>query len=109
VDRKQELSGEKKDRSFFFMINDKQLETYRNSIPFVPLLLEYHIIKCRMHYLPRSFSSVIVTAMYIPPQVDPTSVLKELHGTMCKLDTTYPEAPFILAGEFNKGNLRKPY
>jgi hypothetical protein len=33
--------------------------------------------------------------------------LKELHWTLCKLETTYPEAAFIVAGDFNKANLRK--
>jgi hypothetical protein len=33
--------------------------------------------------------------------------LEELHWTLCKLKTTYPEAAFIVAGDFNKANLRK--
>jgi hypothetical protein len=38
--------------------------------------------------------------MYIPPQADTTMALKELHWTLCKLETTYPEAAFIVAGDF---------
>jgi hypothetical protein len=49
----------------------------------------------------------IVTAVYIPPQADTSTALKELHWTLCKLETTYPEATFIIAGDFNKANLRK--
>jgi hypothetical protein len=33
--------------------------------------------------------------------------LKELHWTLCKLETTHPEAAFIVAGDLNKANLRK--
>jgi hypothetical protein len=33
--------------------------------------------------------------------------LKELHWTLCKLETIYPEAAFIVGGDFNKANLRK--
>jgi hypothetical protein len=33
--------------------------------------------------------------------------LKELHWTLCQLGTTYPEAAFIVAGDFNEENLRK--
>ncbi|CDQ90121.1 unnamed protein product [Oncorhynchus mykiss] len=32
--------------------------------------------------------------------------LNELHLTQCKLETTYPEAAFIVAGDFNKDNLK---
>jgi hypothetical protein len=45
--------------------------------------------------------------VYIPPQADTTVPLKELHRTLCKLETTNPEATFIVDGDFNKANLRK--
>jgi hypothetical protein len=44
--------------------------------------------------------------VYIPPQVDTTTALKELHWTLYKLETIYSEAAFIVAGDFNKANLR---
>ena len=67
--------------------------------------LEFLTIKCRPYYLPREISPVIVTTVYIPPQADPTMALKELHWTLRKLETIYPEAAFIVAGDFNKANL----
>lgn len=36
-------------------------------------------LEYRPYYLPREFSLVIVTAVYIPPQADTTTALKELH------------------------------
>jgi hypothetical protein len=45
--------------------------------------------------------------MYISPQVDTMADLKELHWTVFKLETTYSEDAFIVAGDFNKANLRK--
>jgi hypothetical protein len=60
----------------------------------------------RPYYLPREFSSIIVTVMYIPPQDDSTTALKEPHWTLCKLETIYTEAAFIVAGDFNKAYLR---
>ena len=62
--------------------------------------LEYLTIKCQPYYLPREFSAIIATA-------DTTASLKELHWSLCKLETTYPEAAYIVAGDFNKENLRK--
>ena len=67
--------------------------------------LEFLTIKCQPHYLPREFSLIIITAVYIP-QADTSTALKELHWTLCKLETTYPEAAFIVAGDFNKANLK---
>ena len=32
--------------------------------------------------------------------------LNKLYLTLCKLETTYPETAFIVAGEFNKANLK---
>jgi hypothetical protein len=58
------------------------------------------------YYLPIEFSSVIVTAVYIPPQADTKTAIRELHWTLCQLETIYPEAAFIVAGDFNKANLR---
>ena len=66
--------------------------------------LEYLTIKCRRYYLPGSFSLVIFTDVYIPSQADTTTALKELHWTLSKLETTYPEAAFIVIGDFNKVN-----
>jgi hypothetical protein len=45
-------------------------------------------------------------AVYISHQAETLTVLKELHWTSCKPETTYPEAAFIVAGDFNKANLR---
>jgi hypothetical protein len=39
-------------------------------------------------------------------QVDTKTAIKKLHWTLCKLETIYPEAAFIVAGDFNKANLR---
>jgi hypothetical protein len=67
--------------------------------------LAFLTIKCRPFYQPREFSSVIVTAVYIPPQADKTA-LKELHWTLCKQEIIYPEGAFIVDGDFNKANFR---
>ena len=45
--------------------------------------------------------------MYIAPQAITMTALKELHWTLCKLETTCAEAAFTVAGDFNKANLRE--
>ena len=32
--------------------------------------VEYILISCRPHYLPREFSSILFVAVYLPPQTD---------------------------------------
>ena len=60
--------------------------------------LEYLMVKCRPFYLPRVFTSTIVTAAYIPPDANAKIALKELHTAISKhTDST----SCIVAGDFN--------
>uniref|UniRef100_A0A669EKF5 Reverse transcriptase domain-containing protein n=1 Tax=Oreochromis niloticus TaxID=8128 RepID=A0A669EKF5_ORENI len=69
--------------------------------------LEYLMVKCRPFWLPREFTAVIITAVYIPPQADTDRALRELYSAISSEETAHPEAAFITAGDFNKGNLKK--
>ena len=106
-DRNNHLSG-KKGGGVCLIINETWCD--HNNIQelksFCSPDLEFLTMKCRPHYLPREFSSIIITVVYIPPQSDTSMALKELHLTLCKLETTYPEDAFIVAGDFNKANLK---
>ncbi len=61
----------------------------------------------RPFYLPREFSVVIVTAAYIPPQADTGLALSKLHDVISGYINKHPDAAFIIAGDFNKANLRQ--
>ncbi len=69
--------------------------------------LEYLSIICRPFYLPREFPSIIVTAVYIPPQADTRLALSKLHDVLSGYINKHPDAAFIIAGDFNKANLRQ--
>ncbi len=69
--------------------------------------LEHLSIICRPFYLPREFSAVIVTAAYIPPQADTGLALSKLHDVLSGYINKHPDAAFIIAGDFNKANLRQ--
>ncbi len=56
---------------------------------------------------PVSFSSIIVTAVYIPPQADTGLDLSKLHDVLSGFINKHPDTAFIIAGDFNKANLRQ--
>ena len=67
--------------------------------------VEYLMISCRPHYLPREFSSVFFKAVYIPPQSEAgaKTALNELYSAICKQEKAHPEAALLVAGDFNAG------
>ncbi len=69
--------------------------------------LEHLSIICRPFYLPREFSSTVVTAVYIPPQADSSLALSKLHDELSGYINIHPDAACIVAGDFNKVNLKK--
>ncbi len=50
--------------------------------------LEHLSIICHPFYLPREFSSIIVTAVYIPPQADTSLALSKLHDVQTLTEPT---------------------
>ncbi len=69
--------------------------------------LEHLSIICRPFYLPREFSSIVVTAVYIPPQADTSLALSKLHDVLSGYINKHPDAACIITGDFNKANLRQ--
>ncbi|KAI3354852.1 hypothetical protein L3Q82_004551 [Scortum barcoo] len=67
--------------------------------------IEHMTVKCRPHYLPREFTAVFVTAVYIPPGAKANEALKELHNNISSLQHKHPEAFYVVAGDFNHVNL----
>ncbi len=61
--------------------------------------IELPMLKCRPFYLPREFSAIFITAIYIQPQADTQTALSVIH------QTTDPDAVFIIAGDVNQCKL----
>ncbi|KAM7373781.1 hypothetical protein PAMA_022061 [Pampus argenteus] len=68
--------------------------------------IEYLTIKCRPIYLPREFTVVTITAVYIPPDANANSAIALLHANVSNQQSRYPGAVHIIAGDFNHADLR---
>ncbi len=69
--------------------------------------LEHLSIICRPFYLPWEFSSIVITSVYIPPQLDTSLALSKLHDELSGYINKHPDAACIIAGDYNKANLKK--
>ena len=67
--------------------------------------VEYLMISCRPHYLPREFSSVLFVAIYLPPQSEAgtKTALNQLYKAINKEENAHPEAALLVARDFNAG------
>ena len=70
--------------------------------------VEYIVINCRPHYLPREFSAILFVAVYSPPQTyaGTKTALRQLYKEISKQETTHPETTLLVAGDFNAGKLK---
>jgi hypothetical protein len=69
--------------------------------------VEYLVISCRPHYLPREFSSILFIATYSPPQTDAgtKTALNRLYKAVSKQENAHPEWP----GTLIQANLNQFY
>lgn len=68
--------------------------------------LEYVAVKCRPAYLPREFTAVMLTGVYVPPDANANLALGRLQSLISSQQDKYPEAVHIIAGDFNHVELK---
>ena len=67
--------------------------------------VELITITCRPYYLPRGFSNVLVTCVYIPPSANYTQATERLGSHIHDLMTKFPDAMIVVTGDFNQCNV----
>ncbi|XP_060703504.1 uncharacterized protein LOC132830055 [Hemiscyllium ocellatum] len=105
MDRKMS-SGKARGGGVCLLINNSWCSDVATLASYCSPDLEYLTVKCRPYYLPREFTCAILTAVYIPPHAEVQSALHEIYTVTNRLSTKYPEALFIIAGDFNQANLK---
>ncbi len=107
-DRTKELTGKSRGGGVCFYINNSWCD--ERNLHFIKSFcspdLEFHMLLCRPFWLPREFTAIIITAVYIPPQANTDQALKELYGNISEQETSHPDAAFVVTGDFNKANFR---
>ncbi len=108
MDRTDE-AGKNKGGGVCFMINKKWCDPRNISILSCSCSphLEHLSIICHPFYLLREFSLIVITAVYIPPQAYTSLALSKLHDELSGYINKHPDAASIIAGDFNKANLKK--
>ncbi len=101
-------AGKTKDGGVCFMINKKWCDPRNISILSCSCSphLEHLSIICCPFYLPREFSSIVITSVYIPPQADTSLALLNLHDVLSGYNNKHPDGALIITGDFNKANLK---
>ncbi len=107
-DRTKELTGKSRGGGVCFYINNSWCDERNiHSIKsFCSPDLEFHMLLCRPFWLPREFTAIIITAVYIPPQANTDQALRELYRNISEQEIANPDAGFVVTGDFNKANFR---
>ncbi len=92
-------AGKTKGGGVCFMINKKWCDPRNISILTRSCSphLEHLSIICCPFYLPREISSIVVTAVYIPPQEDTSLALSKLHDVLSGYINKHPDSASIIA------------
>ncbi len=101
-DRTRDLTGKSRGGGICFYINnswcdERNLHCIKS---FYSPDLEFHMLLCRPFWLPRKFTAIIITAVYILPQANTDQALKELYGYISEQKTVLPDAAFVVTGDF---------
>ncbi|KAI3363482.1 hypothetical protein L3Q82_012093 [Scortum barcoo] len=104
-------SGKSKGGGVCFMVNNKWCSDVEIISMGCSPDLEHLMIRCRPYYLPHEFTSVVMTAVYVPPHADNNKAMDELYGVIDRTETSRPEAalPVPTRGENTLDHVYTPY
>ena len=107
VDRSKQLTGKGKGGGVCVYVKDSWCSDAQNIGSLCCPDVEFVMIQLRPFWLPREFSAVIFIGVYIHPRASIETALNELHKVISEKETAQPECVCVVAGDFNKANLKK--
>ena len=106
-DRSPDTTGKRQGGGVCFLINNSWCNDVKILSSSCEPDLEQITIRCRPYYVPREFSCVIMTAVYIHPRANVDTAIKDLSTVISRYESAYSNALTIVGGDFNQANLRK--
>ena len=67
--------------------------------------IETPTIKCRPYYMPREISSLVLMAVYIPPQAHVPTAVGMLADYVISIENSFPDRHVLVLGDFNHTTL----
>ena len=107
LDRDRVITQKEDGGGVCFIVNDKWCTNIKVTSTLCTKNLECVTIKCRPFYLPREFTSITLTGVYIHPRADTTDALNDLSNIISKAENSEPDTVSIVLGDFNQANLRQ--
>ena len=105
-DRDLAITGKDDGGGVCFIINNQWCNSVKLISKGCTKNLEHLTLKCRPFYLPREFSSITITAVYIHPHANTKEALDDLNVIVSKYEESDPDTASIILGDFNQANLR---
>ena len=68
--------------------------------------IEFLTLKCRPFYMPREFTAIYITAVYIRPSANTKDAMSTLYQSVSSLQNRNPDSVYIIAGDFNQAKLK---
>ena len=100
LDRDRVITEKEDGGGVCFIVNDKWCTNIKVTSTLCTKNLECVTIKCRPFYLPREFTSITLTGVYIHPRADTTDALNDLSNIVSKAENSEPDTVSIVLGDF---------
>ena len=68
--------------------------------------IEFPTLICQPSYMPREFTAINITAVYIPPIANTKEALSTLYQSVSSMQNSNADSVYVIAGDFNQANLK---